>query len=286
MADTVNTDIEAEVAAFEAQMAPEQSLVVQSEHPVGTVVAGVQETSVLDQAIKLASIPGIDKELLATILAANEREVARQAEQQFNVAFHAMRRRMPRIRKNGEVWYKNKETQRWEKSFTFARFEDVMISIEPVLEEHEFDLDFTTEQRAETGGGLVVTGFLRHTAGHSRRASIPLALDTSGGKNNIQAGASTFSYGKRYTTTMLLNLVMEGEDDDGNTGGTRFLSEEQIAALQALTVETKTVPKVFFQTMLTEPIEGWEDIPSVHYDRLMNTLRNKRRLMTKGEPTP
>jgi hypothetical protein len=61
-----------------------------------------------------------------------------------------------------------------------------------------------------------------------------VALDSSGGKNNIQGMGSSFSYGKRYTTTALLNIVTEGEDDDGARGGARFISEVQADELREL----------------------------------------------------
>jgi hypothetical protein len=48
---------------------------------------------------------------------------------------------------------------------------------------------------------------------------------------------STFSYGKRYTATALLNIVTEGEDDDGHRGGQSFITDAEADDLRALAKE-------------------------------------------------
>ena len=99
-----------------------------------------------------------------------------------------------------------------------------------------FTLSF--DSTAKEGGGLIVTGELMHRSGHVRTAMIPLALDTGPGRNNLQAMGSTLSYGKRYCAEMLLNIVREGDDDDGVKGGTVFVTPEQIAELEGLIAQT------------------------------------------------
>ncbi len=55
---------------------------------------------------------------------------------------------------------------------------------------------------------------------------MPLPLDTSGSKNNIQGMGSSLTYGKRYLVTAMLNIVTEGEDKDGNDNPP--ITEEQV----------------------------------------------------------
>jgi hypothetical protein len=68
---------------------------------------------------------------------------------------------------------------------------------------------------------VTITGVLSHRSGHSERDQFVAKADTSGSKNDIQALGSTRSYGQRYTTIALLNIVTKGEDNDGQTAGQR-----------------------------------------------------------------
>jgi hypothetical protein len=160
--------------------------------------------------------------------------MAMQAEQQFNEAFHRLQLEMPRIKKDGAVEYKGKE------AFKFATWEAIDAVIRPILQREGFSLSFDSAQRQGDGGGIVVTGKLSHTGGAHRTASIPVPLDTSGGKNAIQGYGSAMSYGRRYTATALLNIVTEGEDDSGVRGGVKFIDEVRLAQITALIVETKS----------------------------------------------
>ena len=71
----------------------------------------------------------------------------------------------------------------------------------------------------ESNGKVVITGTLAHRDGHSITDEIPLAIDASGSKNNVQGWGSSLSYGKRYATISLLNIISNAkmdEDRDGN----------------------------------------------------------------------
>jgi len=174
---------------------------------------------VLAAILAIARDPTVDVAKMQAMMAMQERMEERQAVTAFNRAYHAMEALLPRIKRNGDVEYKNKQTGELEKSFKFARWEDVDSAIREILRQYGFSLSFETKPRQGDGGGMMVTGTLSHVEGHQRQASIGVALDTSGGKNNNQAAGSSLSYGARYTTRMLLNLVTEGEDDDGVAGG-------------------------------------------------------------------
>ena len=80
---------------------------------------------------------------------------------------------------------------------------------------------------------------------HGGRHVGALALDAGPGRNNLQAMGSSLSYGKRYCTEMLLNIVREGEDDDGRLGGTKFVSVEEAADLDTMIREQHLDPEKF-----------------------------------------
>ena len=45
---------------------------------------------------------------------------------------------------------------------------------------------------------------------------MPAPLDTSGGKSALQGVGSTNSYLRRYIACNIFNIVVVGDDDDGN----------------------------------------------------------------------
>lgn len=69
------------------------------------------------------------------------------------------------------------------------------------------------------GDRVVVTCTLTHRMGHSESVTLEAPLDTSGGKNNIQAMGSAVSYLERYTLLAITGLSTKEMDDDGRGFG-------------------------------------------------------------------
>jgi len=209
-----------EVAKTAAQVAEEST-------PAG------QTRAMLQMIREIAASPNFNAEALKTMMELQRQFTKDQAEMTFNRCLAEMSAEMPRVKKSGVVEYaedKNKKDGPKKEAFKFAKFEDIDTAIRPLLVKYGFSLSFSTEPRAGEGGGLTMVGRLSHIQGHSREARIAVALDSSGGKNNIQAMGSSSSYGKRYVTCMLLNIITEGEDDDGNKA--EVITEDQAAKLK------------------------------------------------------
>jgi hypothetical protein len=167
-------------------------------------------------------------------------------------------------------------------SYKHAALEDLDEMLRPIRTKYGFSITADRIPRPGDGGGFIIISTLWHRSGHSITASFPLPLDSGPGRNNLQAAGSTDSYGRKYNALALFDIVRKNEDDDGK-GGSHPLNEEQIGKLDALIAETKTNRTAFFATMLTGKIEGYEDISSEHFDRLLNALINKKRTMKKNE---
>lgn len=218
---------------------------------------------IIDMAIKSQDV---DIVKLQALLDMQERIMKHEREASFNRDYLAAKLEMPRVTKDGAVEYaedKNKPNGPKVKAFNFATYENIDKVIRPIEQKYGFTRIFTTKQRGDAGGGCIVHCQLLHKDGHFKEAEIGVALDTSGGKNNIQAMGSSFSYGKRYTTEMLWDIVKEGADNDGNydmlpiddaqfaeisklikdsdTDVTRFCSHLKIESLRAMT--NKLYPK-------------------------------------------
>lgn len=227
-----------------------------AERPAQQVAISEGPGALLGAIVQLAQNPSVDVTKLQALLDMQERMETRQAEIEFNRALA----RLPafRVKKNGMIPLPSKDGI--VRNVAFAKWEDIAAIIEPMLEQEGFRLVFDSQPRAGDGGGLIVTGTLLHRDGHSRSASMPLSLDTGPGRNNLQAMGSTLSYGKRYTAEMLLNVVREGQDDDGKTGGQRFITQEQADELRSLCKDVKRVEGQFLDQQFAGSVRSFEEI--------------------------
>lgn len=224
---------------------------------------------------RASSDPSVDVSKMEALFSLQERVMARQAEAAFNAAHARVVAQMPRVPKNGIV-----SLGTGKGGYNFAKWEDIDRLLRPMMIAEGFSMIF--DMAAKEGGGAVVTATLRHSGGHSVTASIPLALDAGAGRNNLQAMGSTLSYGKRYLAEMLFNIVREGADDDGRSGGKQYLSSQQQSDLLDLIAATSTDLDRFFTAMNIDA-QTVGDIDVEDFPRLMNALRTKAQRM-KGAP--
>lgn len=232
--------------------------------------------SLLAAIVTLSKDPAVDADKLERLLAMQERMEARASEAEFNRALHAAQAEIPAIAKNNTLELKDR-TGKDLGSYNFLSFEDMMKVLGPIMQRHGFTVTFDMAQRQGEGGGAVMTGTLLHTAGHSKTASIPLALDAGPGRNNLQAMGSTASYGRRYVLELLFNIVRKGADDDGRTGGTKLVTVEQAAEIDTLLRETKTDAAKFLQYFEVTDVRN---LSVDNYVPVKNILLTKQRRAT------
>lgn len=196
----------------------QQQLAIQE--PAGAIVSqsGGQPPSLFEIMAALVRDPTVDPARIAQFMELQERAEKREAEKAFIAAMTRLQPRLPRIGKDGSI-----DLGRG-KPLKFAKYETLDKAIRPLLTDEGFSLSFGTQPYDK---GITITCTLSHAAGHSRTESMPLPFDTGPGRNALQAVGSTLSYGKRYLTCALLNLVTVGEDDDGQ-GGIGFIDERQV----------------------------------------------------------
>ncbi len=226
--------------------------------------------SLLSAIVELARDPAMDVEKLQALMAMQERMEVRQAEAEFNAALARVSSKIPHVPRNGRIPLPRKDGT--VQNVPFSRWEDMDRIIRPFLSEEGFTLSFTTQPRPAEGGGLIITGTLRHRLGHSMEASMPLPLDTGPGRNNLQANGSTLAYGKRYCSEMLVNIVREGEDNDG-AGGNDPIDAESVKRLNDLIMETKSNFDQFVKFM---GVKGLPEILTKDYATAVNALLAKK----------
>lgn len=217
--------------------------------------------SVISQA---ATDPNVDVAKMHGLLDVQERMMKKQAEIDFNIAFGALQKELSnfRIKKGGKT----------DRS-AYARYEDIDEVIRPLLIKHGFTLRFSS---LPEGGKLVVKGTLSHENGHSIDTVTPMSIDANPKvMNSQQAIGSASSYAQRYIVKMLLNLVFEGEDDDGKSAGVKAISDAQAKILKDLIRETGTDTVKFLNTMVSGA-RSVEEISTRDYNRVHMALVAKK----------
>jgi hypothetical protein len=223
--------------------------------------------------------PNVPADKLDALWRMRKELLAEEHREAYDSAFAAMHAELPQVRKDGKI----ELTKDGKKLglIPFARWEDMDKIIRPILAKYGFALHFTT---VESAGKLLIRGELTRE-GHSRTADIPLPPDVGPGRNALQAVGSALSYGKRYATEMLLNIVRCGEDDDGNTAvNAGPISAAQEKQLADLIKKTKTDLKKFLEWTKTG-VEALKDIPAREHVRLLNALNEKDRRQAEEQGT-
>lgn len=236
-----------------------------------TYHAGVpqaQTTNMLSVIERAASNPAVDVDKMRSLLEMQERIMTKQAEIDFNQSMTRLMAKLPIVDKTGRIEFTDKNGE--VRSTPFAKYEDIDAAIRPVMIEEGFSLSFDTTPR--DGGGVIITGTLSHSAGHKKTASMPVALDTTGSKNNIQSMGSSLSYGKRYVVGLLLNIITRGEDTDGIDRDTP-ITTEQAVEIDLLVKEVAADKPAFLRYMAVNDIR---DIKAIHYNKAKTALNQKK----------
>src|SRR3982750_657487 len=125
--------------------------------------------SMLALIAEAAANPAVDVAKMAQLLEMQERMEQRQSVAAFNEAFARLQPRLPRVKKNGEVWYpidKNKPDGPSRRAFRYSRWDDIDLAIRSLLNDEGFSLSFDTAPHP--GGGYLIIGKLLHSAGHEK----------------------------------------------------------------------------------------------------------------------
>jgi hypothetical protein len=182
-----------------------------------------------------------------------------EAERAATDDFVLMQGELPAVPKLGEIDIGKGKAQR------YMRWEDINKLIKPVLTKHHFALNFHFVEESETH--ITMTVILKHRNGYIDSTTRRLPLDKSGSKNIVQAYGSTQSYAQRYLAIAILNLVAEGEDDDG---GAEYVSEDQ---LEELRTELARIRRAEASYCEWQKIERLELMPAPRFQAAIAFLR-------------
>lgn len=182
-----------------------------------------------------------------------------------------------RIYKSKSVGYdvdKNDKSKGQKEAFKYAPIEEIDKHVRPLLVAEGITPSYTSDF---IGNGLYnITCKLSKGLQHIS-CTIPLPIDSSGGKNNVQGMGSTFSYGKRYALCAALNILTVGEDNDGQGAP---ITEEQAAEIKLGLKETGLDVVKFLKNMKVESVD---EIPTKDFARAKNAIDAKRYQMLQKQ---
>lgn len=154
-----------------------------------------------------AAASGMPVDAIEKFMDLAERQQALEANQAFNKAFAAFKADPPQIVKDIQVKYGNT-------NYKHASIGAVVSGIIEGLSKHGLSHNWIIDQKENM---IKVTCKLTHELGHSEETSMCAGADNSGGKNSIQAIASTVTYLERYTLQAATGIAVLETDDDGNS---------------------------------------------------------------------
>jgi hypothetical protein len=100
-----------------------------------------------------------------------------------------------------------------------------------------------------------------------------LGLDSGGGKNNAQAWGSSISYGKRYTSFALLNLVGHDDKDTDAATTVETITEEQAIKIRDWIEATNTEESAFLEYFKAKSVATF---PASRFEEAVVAFKKKQ----------
>jgi hypothetical protein len=223
------------------------------------------ERAMIQRIADMAADPACDPDKMEKLLNVQITLMDRQAKIDFDHALADVQRGMPRVTARGEI-----KTKDGTVTSRYMKYEDIDVVIRPLLQQHGFSL---VHDAKEENGKMLVTTILKHRGGHQESVSSPLPFDqTNALKSALQAAASTESFGKRRNVCKMLNIVAEGEDDDGAGTNAMKIDDAQAEEIKKSLRESSADVKRFLAYMKTDCVEN---IAMRDYGKACVALRRK-----------
>ncbi|MBX3088110.1 MAG: ERF family protein [Cryobacterium sp.] len=225
--------------------------------------------NLIERAARDASVD-IDK--MKRLLEMRNEEMDRQRSMAFNTAMRHAQAKMPQVVRDAD----NDQTKS-----KYARYETISEAMQPVIDEFGFSLSFS-EGKAEKPNHLCIVCEVMHCEGFTKEYRAEIPIDNVGMKGTVNKTAthaygSTMSYGKRYLKTMIFDVAVKNEDDDGNNGSqenakVEFISGDKCEKICQMITESGSNLDAFLRTM---KIESVADLPASRYFEVFGMLASK-----------
>lgn len=191
-----------------------------------------------------------------------ERNEARQSQKDFAAALTALQGETIRVIATKAVDVKDGKPR-----YTFAPYEEIMKTVQPMLTRHGFSITFDTEV-GDTRLTSICT--LTHAGGFSRSNRFAVRYGKPPGSSDAQGDMSTKSYAKRGALCDALNISID-HDDDARVEGSA-ISQEDADDLRDWVESTNSDKALFLKHA---GAATFEEITSARLPELQALLRKK-----------
>lgn len=193
-----------------------------------------------------------------------ERLEAKQAAQAFADAMHRFQSSVPVIQKN-----RTAGSGRF--TYDYATLDAIAAAIRPHLA--AAGLSYTFDATVDAGVVTVLCR-VRHSGGHMETSTFSAPIDKGASMNDTQKVGSALSYAKRYALISALGLSTGEHDDDGRAAAVEYVTEEQVANLEALIEDVGAKREGFLKFL---KVGSLDQLPASSYNRAVQALEKKRK---------
>lgn len=187
-----------------------------------------QANQLLTDIVQASRDPSVDASKITALAGLAMRMQDREAERRFRIAKHRAVQNMPTISRKGAITNRAGQVQS-----RYSRYEDIDKVCKPILAAENLILTFNVGHEGQLVTVQPVLSYSDGELAHEERGDhMVLAIDTTGSKNATQGAGSAASYGKRHQYKATLNIVEDGEDDDGK-GAAEELSGHALQLVEA-----------------------------------------------------
>jgi len=231
---------------------PNQALTKLESQPV------LEVGRIIDAIVKSQMTPE-NVTVVERLIALQERQEAKKAEQDFDDAFALMQSQMQQVQAVKPVGT----------LYKYATYEDIMKAVQPLLTEFGFSVSFDTEMLEKQ---VTVTCILSRK-GHRRTNKFTCRTGTGPrGASEAQADSSAANSAQRQALCDALNIVVSHSDDKRNLG--RPITKDQADCLRKRVKETGSDENSFLEFA---DARTYEEIKSEKYAELDAALRKKEK---------
>ena len=259
----------------DAPLQPDTGL--QRAEPVALATVAAAPVTIMDMVRQLASNPNVDVEKYRAILGMAREMEKDQAAKDFAIAMTATQAEIPRVRKSAHNTQTNSD---------YAPLEDVQNAVKPVAARHGLTFD-CTELESKDSVTVRLQGTVSHVKGHSRTFYREGRIDDVGIKGNanktaLHARQSSVTYLKTHMLADIFGVTLSKKDsidDDGNTAGGGFITEEQRIQLQEMAQAYGVNKERLFKALM---IESLDQLPAPSFPIAFSWLKSRDPKAPKG----
>ena len=220
----------------------------ESRHPESAVVVQNNGPSELMMAIQ----KGYDPALIEKMMDLQERQEKNEARKAYAKDMAAFKASPPEILKTKHVSYRNSKNQ--EVEWDHAELGEICEAIIEGLSPHNFYHNWDMHQPEKNT--VRTTCIITHVMGHREQTSMSGPPDTSGGKDELKAVASTNTILQRLTLLSLTGLAAKGMDNNGSGIVDEFITEEQAHEISKIVLDKGANVGFYLKVMKTEEVSS------------------------------